>query len=74
MPDNIGIVLEGQVVLQALDNFALAAMFFGLMCALNLNYLLELRYTFQVLQKVVMELEATSFFFVDIHVWFCEHV
>ncbi|KAL7831129.1 hypothetical protein SRHO_G00306310 [Serrasalmus rhombeus] len=44
IPDNIGIVLEGQVVLQELDNVALAAaMLFGLMFALNLDYPPELR-------------------------------
>ncbi|KAL6474683.1 hypothetical protein MHYP_G00157230 [Metynnis hypsauchen] len=59
-PD-IGIVLEGQVVLQELDNVALAtAMLFGLMYALNLNYPPDLKYTFEVLQKVVMELEGTT--------------
>ncbi|KAL7841146.1 hypothetical protein SRHO_G00248370 [Serrasalmus rhombeus] len=46
IPDNIGIVLEGQVVLQELDNVALAAaMLFGLMFALNLDYPPELRLT-----------------------------
>ncbi|KAL7870390.1 hypothetical protein SRHO_G00078870 [Serrasalmus rhombeus] len=45
IPDNIGIVLEGQVVLQELDNVALAAaMLFGLMFALNLDYPPELSY------------------------------
>ncbi|KAL7883324.1 hypothetical protein SRHO_G00009820 [Serrasalmus rhombeus] len=61
IPDNIGIVLEGQVVLQELDNVALAAaMLFGLMFALNLDYPPELRYTFEVLQKIVMELEGST--------------
>lgn len=60
-PDDIGIVLEGQIVLQELDNVALAAaMLFGLMYALNLNYPPELKYTFEVLQKVVMELEGNT--------------
>lgn len=60
-PDNIGIVLEGQVVLQDLDNVALAAaMLFGLMYALNLDYPPELRYTFEVLQKIVMELQGST--------------
>ncbi|KAL7849999.1 hypothetical protein SRHO_G00193480 [Serrasalmus rhombeus] len=59
-PD-IGIVLEGQVVLQELDNVALAtAMLFGLMYALNPSYPPELKYTFEVLLKVVMELEGTT--------------
>ncbi|KAL6455157.1 hypothetical protein MHYP_G00363980 [Metynnis hypsauchen] len=59
-PD-IGVFLEGQVVLQELDNAALAtAMLFGLMYALNLNCPPELKYTFKVLQKVVMELEGPT--------------
>uniref|UniRef100_A0A3P8SD10 Uncharacterized protein n=1 Tax=Amphiprion percula TaxID=161767 RepID=A0A3P8SD10_AMPPE len=38
-PDDIGIVIEDQVVLQELDNFPLAvAMFFGLIYTLNLDY------------------------------------
>ncbi|KAL7830877.1 hypothetical protein SRHO_G00303790 [Serrasalmus rhombeus] len=53
--------IEGQVVLQELDDVAVAtAMLFGLMYALNLNYPPELKYTFEVLQKVVMELEGTT--------------
>ncbi|XP_078100559.1 uncharacterized protein LOC144513372 [Sander vitreus] len=56
-PEDIGIVLEGQVVLHDLDNVALAAaMLFGLMYALN--YPPELKYSFKVLQKVVMELDG----------------
>lgn len=54
---DIGIILEGQQVLQEIDNVALAAaMLFGLIYALNLDYPKELKYTFEVLQKVVMEL------------------
>ncbi|KAK3517983.1 hypothetical protein QTP70_029094, partial [Hemibagrus guttatus] len=57
VPEGIGIVLEG--LLQDLDNVALAtAMLFGLMYALNLNFPSELKYIFEVLQKVVMELEG----------------
>uniref|UniRef100_A0A8C4E7H2 Uncharacterized protein n=1 Tax=Dicentrarchus labrax TaxID=13489 RepID=A0A8C4E7H2_DICLA len=60
-PEDIGIVLEGQVVLHDLDNVALAvAMLFGLMYALNLNYPPELKYCFEVLQKVVMELDGNT--------------
>ncbi|XP_058628337.1 uncharacterized protein LOC131538482 [Onychostoma macrolepis] len=59
--EDIGIVLEGQKVLQGLDNFALAtAMLFGLMYALNLNYPPEMKFTFEVLQKIVMELEGCT--------------
>lgn len=57
--EDIGIVLEGQMVLRDMDNVAFgAAMLFGLMYALNLNYPADLKYTFEVLQKVVMELDS----------------
>lgn len=60
-PDDIGIVIEGQVVLQELDNFPLAvAMLFGLIYTLNLDYPRDLKYTFEVLQKIIMELEGTT--------------
>lgn len=60
-PEDIGVVLEGQMVLHDLDNVALAAaMLFGLMYALNLNYPPELKYSFEVLQKVVMELDGNT--------------
>ncbi|KAK0145757.1 hypothetical protein N1851_015331 [Merluccius polli] len=60
-PEDMGIVLEGLQILQGLDNAALAAaMLFGLMYVLNLNYPPELKHTFEVLQKVVMELDGTT--------------
>ena len=59
--EDMGIVLEGLQILQGLDNAALAAaMLFGLMYVLNLNYPPELKHTFEVLQKVVMELDGTT--------------
>lgn len=59
--ENIDIVIESQIVLQDLDNAALAAaMLFGLIYVLNLNYSTELKYTFEVLQKVVMKLEGNA--------------
>lgn len=59
--DDIGIVLEGIKVLQDLDNVALAvAMLFGLMYVLNLNYPTDLRYTFEVFQKIWMELDGSK--------------
>nr|XP_046262986.1 uncharacterized protein LOC124068633 [Scatophagus argus] len=59
--EDIGIVLEGIKVLKYLDNVALAvAMLFGLMYVLNLNYPADLRYTFEVIQKIWMELDASK--------------
>lgn len=58
---DVGIIIEGEVVLQDLDNVALAtAMLFGLFYSLNMKYPPQLRYTFEVLQKVIMDLEATE--------------
>jgi len=46
-PDDIGIIVEGQQVVEGLNNVALAvAILFGLIYALNLNYPDELKYTF----------------------------
>ncbi|XP_051992419.1 uncharacterized protein LOC127650818 [Xyrauchen texanus] len=60
-PEDVGIVLEGQMVLQDLDNFAsAAAMLFGLMYTLNLNYAPELKDHIEVLQKMVMEREGST--------------
>uniref|UniRef100_A0A8C5E571 Uncharacterized protein n=1 Tax=Gouania willdenowi TaxID=441366 RepID=A0A8C5E571_GOUWI len=60
-PDDIVVVIEGQVVLRQLDNFPLAvAIMFGLIYALNLNYPLDLKYTFEVFEKILMELEGTT--------------
>ncbi len=57
--EDIGIVLEGIKVVQDLDNVALAvAMLFGLMYVLNLSYPPDLRYTFEVIQKIWMELDG----------------
>ncbi|XP_076854575.1 uncharacterized protein LOC143509604 [Brachyhypopomus gauderio] len=56
---DIVIVIEGSKVVEGLNNVALAvAMLFGLMYAVNLSYPSELRYTFQIIQKVFMELDA----------------
>ncbi|CAL8317238.1 unnamed protein product [Arctogadus glacialis] len=60
-PEDVGIVLEGLQTMQGLDNAALAAaILFRLMYVLNLNYPPELKYTFEVCQKVVMELDGTT--------------
>uniref|UniRef100_A0A1A7W7T8 Uncharacterized protein n=1 Tax=Iconisemion striatum TaxID=60296 RepID=A0A1A7W7T8_9TELE len=58
---DVGIIIEGVVILQDLDNVALAtAMLFGLFYSLNMSYPSQLRYTFEVIQKLVMELDATQ--------------
>ncbi len=58
-PEDIGIVLEGVEVLSGLGNVALAtAMLLGLIYSLNLTYPQELRYTFEVLQKIILELDS----------------
>ena len=57
-PHDIGIVLEGVEVLNELPSVAHAcAMLFGLIYALNLSYPGELKFTFDALQKVFMEIE-----------------
>lgn len=57
--EDVGIILEGIKVLQYLDNVPLAvAMLFGLMYSLNLSYPVDLRYTFEVIQKIFMELDG----------------
>ncbi|KAF0039323.1 hypothetical protein F2P81_007558 [Scophthalmus maximus] len=50
---DVGIILEGVVVLQDIENVALAtAMLFGLFYTLNMRYPAKLRYTsLQVIQK-----------------------
>ncbi|GLD74746.1 uncharacterized protein AKAME5_002607800 [Lates japonicus] len=60
-PKGTGIVLKGQVVFNDLGNTALAAaMLFGLMYAFNLNYPPEMKYCFEVLQKIVMALDGNT--------------
>ena len=58
-PSDVRIVLEGVMVLQDLENVALAsAMLFGLFYALNLQHPTKLRYTFEAFQKIIMDLDA----------------
>uniref|UniRef100_A0A3Q0QTY6 Uncharacterized protein n=1 Tax=Amphilophus citrinellus TaxID=61819 RepID=A0A3Q0QTY6_AMPCI len=55
----IGVVLESIRVMTNLDNIAFAVvMLFGLIYALNLAYPADLHYTFEVFQKIFMELDG----------------
>ncbi|KAJ8033973.1 hypothetical protein HOLleu_24371 [Holothuria leucospilota] len=58
MPADVGITLEGTEVINNLDSLAVAvALLFGLIYALNMNYPKNLRYFFEVIQKVFMRLD-----------------
>lgn len=60
-PEDVGIVLESVEALSGLGNVAMAtAMLLGLIYSLNLTYPKELRYTFEVLQKVILELDSNN--------------
>ncbi|MED6292384.1 hypothetical protein CHARACLAT_033320 [Characodon lateralis] len=55
----VEVVLEGIRVMTNLDNKAFAVvMLFGLIYVLNLAYPADLRYTFEVFQKIFMELDG----------------
>lgn len=57
-PEDIGIVIEGVEVLHDLTSVASAcALLLGLIYALNLAYPKALRFTFEVFQKIFMQLE-----------------
>lgn len=57
-PEDVGIILEGVQVLDELGNVPLAVgMLFAHVYALNLSYPPELRYTFEALQKLIMDTE-----------------
>ncbi|XP_051804189.1 uncharacterized protein LOC127534019 isoform X2 [Acanthochromis polyacanthus] len=58
---DVGIIIEGVNVLDELGNIANAVIILlGLMYSLNLSYPTNLKYTFEVLQKLVMELDANK--------------
>ncbi|XP_053529628.1 uncharacterized protein LOC128628817 [Ictalurus punctatus] len=61
VPDDTGIVVEGVKVLIALGNFPRAcSMLLGLTYAVNLAYPKELRYMFEVFQKLLLELDCSK--------------
>ena len=58
---DVGVIIEGEVVLRDLENVALAsAMLFGLFYTLNMRYPSKLRYTFEIIQKIIMEVNAAE--------------
>lgn len=60
-PEDIGIAIEGVVVLNDLGNVACAcALLFGLIYALNLSYPSNLKFTFEVFQKLLMNLDGNK--------------
>uniref|UniRef100_A0A3Q3NJC8 Uncharacterized protein n=1 Tax=Labrus bergylta TaxID=56723 RepID=A0A3Q3NJC8_9LABR len=60
-PEDIGIVVDGVKTLTALKNFPRAcSMLVGLTYAVDLAYPKELRYTFEVFQKLLLELDSSK--------------
>ncbi|KAL7872447.1 hypothetical protein SRHO_G00074300 [Serrasalmus rhombeus] len=58
---DVGVILEGVVVLRDLENVALAtAMLFGFFYILYMRYPSKLHYTLEVIQKIIMELDAAD--------------
>jgi len=57
-PADIGIIIEGVEVLNELPSVASAcALLLGLVYALNIAYPNPLHFTFEVLQKIIMQLD-----------------
>ncbi|CAI5659841.1 unnamed protein product [Oreochromis niloticus] len=60
-PEDIDVIIEGCTVLQALSDVAKGcALLLGLIYSLNLSYPKHLKYTFEFLQKVLMELDGNN--------------
>ncbi|KAL6460138.1 hypothetical protein MHYP_G00318970, partial [Metynnis hypsauchen] len=58
---DVGVILEGVVVLRDLENVALAtAVLFRFFYILNMKYPSKLHYTMEVIQKIIMELDAAD--------------
>lgn len=59
--EDVGIIVEGIAVLQDLQQVSTGcALLFGLIYCLDLNYPKQLRYTFEFIQKVIMELDGSK--------------
>lgn len=58
-PKDVGIIVEGVQVLSGLKDVATAcALLFGIIYDLNLSYPTDPRYTFEFIQKILMELDT----------------
>lgn len=58
-PKDIGLVIDSVEVLNNLSSIASACvLLFGLIYALNLSYPVELKYTFETFQKIIMDIES----------------
>lgn len=58
-PEDIGVLIKGVEVLSRLGDIAIAcALLFGLIYCLNLSYPPELKCTFEVLQKILLNLDG----------------
>lgn len=59
LPEDVGIIVEGEKVLHGLRDVATAcALLLGIIYDLNLSYPNDLRYTFEFIQKILMELDT----------------
>ncbi|XP_059208218.1 sterile alpha motif domain-containing protein 3-like [Centropristis striata] len=59
LPEDVGIIVEGVQVLSDIKDVATAcALLFGTIYDLNLSYPTDLRYTFEFIQKILMELDT----------------
>ena len=59
LPEDAGIIVKFLEVLHGLRDVATAcALLFGIIYDLNLSYPADLRYTFELIQKILMELDT----------------
>ncbi|KAI4820784.1 hypothetical protein KUCAC02_028752 [Chaenocephalus aceratus] len=60
-PEDVGVIIEGVELLSNLRSISSGwAMLFGLIYTLNLSYPQELKFTFEFLQKVLMNLDGNK--------------